>query len=112
MDWGDKEKAMLVFDKLVALDEAYHPEHKHMFNEFGISLRKSGLLDQAEAYYKRALNLCDVDEHLCFNIARTCFEKRDFAACIDHLARALELNAEFEEAQKLLLAAKEGKGDL
>lgn len=112
IDWGDLEKAALVFDKLVAMDDAYRPEHKHLFNEFGISLRKSGMLDQAEAYYRRALQLCDVDEHLYFNIARACFEKRDFATCIDYLSRAFELNSDFDEAKKLMHAALEGKGDL
>jgi tetratricopeptide (TPR) repeat protein len=102
MERGDTEKASDIFTRVVALDAAFAPEHKHLFNEFGINLRKSKLLDQAVEYYERALKITDNDENLYYNIARAYFERGDRQECLDNLRRALELNPRFEEAQKFL----------
>jgi tetratricopeptide (TPR) repeat protein len=40
---GDQAKAREVFERLVTLDAAFESEHKHLFNEFGIQLRISGM---------------------------------------------------------------------
>jgi Flp pilus assembly protein TadD len=102
MDSGETDKAHQVFEKLVGMDAAFTAEHKHMFNEFGISLRKSGLLDQARDYYARALELSPLDENLHYNMARTLFLLGDRAGTKTHLARALELNPDFKEARQFL----------
>ena len=70
MERGEPAKARDVFTRVVGLDAAFTPEHKHLFNEFGINLRKSKLTDQAVDYYRRALELTDDDENLYYNIAR------------------------------------------
>jgi hypothetical protein len=61
----------------VGLEAAFAPEHKHLFNEFGISLRKSRMVDQSIEYSTRALALTSTDENLHYNVARAYFEKGD-----------------------------------
>jgi tetratricopeptide (TPR) repeat protein len=87
---------------VVTLDAAFTPEHKHLFNEFGINLRKSKLTDQAVDYYKRALEITHDDENLYYNIARAYFERGDKDDCRENLHKALELAPDMEVAQKFL----------
>ncbi len=101
MDRGETAKAADLFKRIVKLDAAFSPEHKHLFNEFGISLRKSGLLDQAVDYYLRALRLTNEDEHLHYNIARAYHAQGDLRESRSHLDKGLRLNPEFEEALRL-----------
>jgi len=102
MERGESAKAGDIFERVVGLDAAFTPEHKHLFNEFGINLRKSKLLDQAVDYYARALEITTDDENLYYNMARAYFERGDKEDCATNLSKALELNPHFEEAQKFL----------
>jgi tetratricopeptide (TPR) repeat protein len=107
---GDAEKADDIFRRVVALDAAFAPEHKHLFNEFGISLRKSGLTNQAVEYYSRALEITDNDENLFYNIARAYYERGDVAECRENLNRALELAPELAVAVQFMeFLDEEGK---
>ncbi len=107
----DAPRAKAVFDRLVELDAAYETRHKHMFNEFGIALRKSTLFDEALLYYFRGVELGCEDEHLLFNIARVYFEKHDWANCAKYLALCLETNQAVEEARQFcaFILAKSAK---
>jgi len=99
---GDMDKAADIFRQVVALDAAFSPKHKHLFNEFGISLRKSRLFDQAVEYYSRALEITDDDENLYYNIARAHFERGDMDQCRENLGKSLELKPGFEAAEEFL----------
>lgn len=103
MERGEPAKASDLFERLVGLDAAFAPEHKHLFNEFGINLRKSKLLDQAVDYYERALEMAAVpDENLHYNVARAYFERGEADKAREQLHRALEIAPNFEEAQGFL----------
>jgi len=102
LDRGDTEKAQNIFERLVKLDAAFEKEHKHLFNEFGIKLRKNKMYRQCLEYYKRALELAPEDDHLLYNIARCYFEMKDYSKCKEYLEKALELNPELEEAKKFM----------
>lgn len=102
MERGEPEKAGDIFQRVVGLDAAFAPEHKHLFNEFGINLRKSKLLDEAVDYYRRALELTDNDENLYYNIARAYFERGDREDCLENLKKALEINPNQAEVKKFL----------
>lgn len=106
MDRGDRDKAADMFRQVVALDAAFSPEHKHLFNEFGISLRKSGLFDQAVEYYARALEITANDENLYYNMARAHFERGDKDQCRENLEMALSLKPDFEEAAEFMAHLK------
>jgi tetratricopeptide (TPR) repeat protein len=100
LERGDERKANDIFHRLVKLEDAFEPEHKHLFNEFGINLRKNRMHDQALEYYKRALGLTNVDENLHYNIARAYFEKQVYDKCAEHLSEALRLNPALDEARR------------
>lgn len=91
MERGELEKAENIFERLVKLESAFEAEHKHLFNEFGINLRKNKMLKQAVEYYERALELSQNDENLHTNLARALLETKDVEGCLNHLFKALEL---------------------
>ena len=96
------EKATYIFDRLVRLEEAFEPQHKHLFNEFGINLRKKGLFDEALKYYFRARELSPDDDHLLLNIARVYCEQNRLPEAEAAAREALALNPDLAEAQRLL----------
>lgn len=102
LERGDTEKANNIFERLVKLDAAFEKEHKHLFNEFGIKLRKNKMYKQCLEYYQRAMELAQDDEHLYYNIARCYFELKDFKKCKEQLEKALEINPDFVEGKKFL----------
>lgn len=102
LERGDKDKAQDIFERLIKIEAAYEAEHKHLFNDFGISLRKSNMIDQALAYYGQALNLSTNDENLYYNVARVYLERKDIPKTVEMLQKALEINPEMPEAQKFM----------
>lgn len=98
----EEDKAKKVFDRILGLDTAFSDDHKHLFNEYGIALRKKKLFGQAVDYYRRALDLSNDDENLWYNLARAQFERQDWAACAEAVAKCLELGPQHEEGRKLM----------
>ncbi|MFP4391894.1 MAG: tetratricopeptide repeat protein [Desulfohalobiaceae bacterium] len=107
LDRGATDKADDIFKRLVQLDAAFEEEHKHLFNDFGISLRKNKMYDQCLQYYKRAMELSQTDEHLLYNVARLFFEQDKVKECAKYLEKALQLNPDFEEAQQFMRYLKQ-----
>jgi tetratricopeptide (TPR) repeat protein len=103
MERGETAKAENILERIVKLDAAFAPEHKHLFNEFGIKLRKNKMIKDALTYYTRALELSKQDENLYYNIARAHLENKDPALALDFLLKSLELNPGFAEASQFLL---------
>ncbi|WP_243311158.1 tetratricopeptide repeat protein [Fundidesulfovibrio agrisoli] len=99
LDRGESHKANDIFERLVRLDAAFEAEHKHLFNDFGISLRKNRMLDQALEYYSKAEALAESDENLFYNIARAHHEKDNVEQCLAYLAKALDINPRLKEAR-------------
>jgi len=106
---GENNKADDIFERLVKLDAAFEPEHKHMFNDFGINLRKAKMYQQAVTYYNRALEMTKDDENLHINMARALFETKDIEGCVAQLLKALKLVPKQEQATKFLLWLVEKK---
>lgn len=102
MERGELEKAENIFERLVKLESAFEAEHKHLFNEFGINLRKNKMLTQAVEYYRKALDLSQNDENLHMNLARALLETKDMDGCLEHLFKALELNPQHPMSLKFL----------
>ena len=97
---GEEEKAKSVFDRIVKIEAAFQDEHKHLFNEYGISLRKSKLVDEAVEYYRRALELTQNDENLWYNLARAEYELEHYEQCAEALGKCLELAPDHDEGKK------------
>jgi len=102
LDRGDDTRANDIFERLVKLDAAFEPEHKHLFNEFGINLRKNKMYEQSVDYYERAIELSANDENLHYNIARAYYEREQFGEAAVHLKMAVDMNADFAEAAQFL----------
>ncbi|RQD61801.1 MAG: tetratricopeptide repeat protein [Desulfonatronovibrio sp. MSAO_Bac4] len=95
---GDSKRGEIVFRRLVKLRGAFEPKHKHMFNEFGIQLRKNRMFFQAIKYYARASKYSEKDENLYFNMARTYFEYGRRSMAMKFVDKALSINPSLDEA--------------
>jgi len=100
LDRGDQVKANDIFERLVDLEAAFEVEHKHLFNDFGINMRKNKMYEQALQYYLRAEELVKNDEHLFHNIARCYFEKGNVEGCKKYLIKSLEINPDLDASIK------------
>jgi tetratricopeptide (TPR) repeat protein len=115
LEQGMSDKADAVFDRILAMDASFTPEHKHLLNGLGIDLRKSKQLDKAIAFYQKADDLSvEPDEHVLFNMARAYYEKGDMRRTTDLLNRSLKLNPQLKVSQLFLnylknQTAKSGK---
>ena len=98
----ETDKAKRVFDRIIKIDSAFGQDHKHLFNEYGIALRKKQLTGQAVDYYKRALDLADDDENLWYNLARAQFDRKDWDKCGEAVSKCLALNPDHPEGRQLL----------
>ncbi len=103
LERGETERAANIIDRIVKLDAAFEEEHKHLFNEFGINLRKSRLFDQAISYYERALNLSGPEENLYYNLARAYLENKQPDKTVDSLIETMKLNPTHTEAMRFLM---------
>lgn len=101
LERNEAEKAADIFSRLIDLDAAFESEHKHLFNDFGISLRKNKMFDKAVNFYSRAVGLTDNDENLYFNIARCLYEKGDLKDALKNTEKCLEINPASKPAKKL-----------
>jgi tetratricopeptide (TPR) repeat protein len=100
LDRGDQIKANDIFERLVDLEAAFEEEHKHLFNDFGINMRKNKMYEQALQYYLRAEGLVANDEHLFHNIARCYYEKGDVKGCKKYLLKSLQVNPNLKESKQ------------
>jgi Tfp pilus assembly protein PilF len=102
MAMGDGDKAKQVFRKLSTIEAVLEPRNKHIFNEFGIQLRKMGMFEEAVRHYHRALLVEKLDENLWFNLGRALFEGGQAQSACKALARAIAINPDFEAARNFL----------
>lgn len=98
LDRGDPDNADIVFRKLSRVEGVSDPEYKHLFNEFGIKLRRNRMYHQALSHYGKALRLSPGDDHLRYNLARALFEKGKLRAALHSLDKALAIREDFKEA--------------
>jgi tetratricopeptide (TPR) repeat protein len=62
LERGETGKADNIFQRLIKMEATFEAEHKHLFNDFGISLRKNEMYDQAVEYYPRPSRCPENDE--------------------------------------------------
>jgi tetratricopeptide (TPR) repeat protein len=100
LQYNQHDKAKVVFEQLIGMDGFASPEFKHLFNQFGIELRKQNMFEEARRYYTRAIELCKTDENLYFNLARAFFQGGQFQEAGNILEMCLKLNPTHDEARK------------
>ncbi|HVN71948.1 MAG TPA: tetratricopeptide repeat protein [Desulfomonilia bacterium] len=99
MEMGDVAKAKGVFKKLSEIKAIFEEDNKHLFNEFGIELRKAHMIDEAMANYQKAITISPADDHLYFNVARIYYDKKEWNNALLWLKKALEINPHFRDAK-------------
>lgn len=87
--------------ELVQVKSAFDGKNQHLFNEFGIALRKTRLFPEAVVYYRRALDFTKNDENLYYNLARAHYEDDNWADCLDSLIISNRLNPRLGVARDL-----------
>lgn len=100
MEMGERDKAKKVFQKLTQIEAIFEEENKHIFNEFGIELRKAEMYDEALANYLKALEISPEDENLYFNVARLYYDQGEVLKSCEFLDKALSVNPHFRDAQQ------------
>ena len=101
---GEVDKARETFAKMSSIDSLYDKENKHLFNEYGIELRKGKMYDMAIDNYRKALEIDAEDEALYFNLARAWHESGKLDEAVESLKKALAMKPDFNEAKLLLNA--------
>jgi tetratricopeptide (TPR) repeat protein len=57
MDMGEADKAKDIFRKISQIEALFEEENKHIFNEFGIELRKADMAEEALGNYLKAITI-------------------------------------------------------
>ncbi len=105
---GNGKKLAAALRRIFDIDTLFLEQERHLFNEFAISLRKDKKFAEAVAFYAKALERSNADEHLHFNIARAMAESGDAAGAMGHLEKALALRPDFSPAQSFLAHLRAG----
>lgn len=87
--------------ELVKVKAAFDGKNQHLFNEFGIALRKSNLFAEAVVYYRRGLDFVTDDENLYYNLARAHYEEGNWNGCLEGLILSHRLNPRLQVARHL-----------
>ena len=98
----DLSNTLQALQDLAELEEGIVPEHKYMFAEFGVNLRKGRLPEIALAHAKRVLALSPGDSHAHFNIARIYHSLGQLSEAEQHLRAALEFSPDLGFARDFL----------
>ncbi len=103
---GEVEKAKEHFEKMASTNTLYDEDNKHTLNELGITLRKSGMFEEAIRNYQTASAIDPGDEALHFNMGRAYKEWGKTAEAREALQKALAIKTDFQEAADLLKSLK------
>ncbi|MBI5815145.1 MAG: tetratricopeptide repeat protein [Nitrospinae bacterium] len=101
MELGEVDKAKETFEKLSTIDTIYDKDNKHLFNEYGIELRRGKMYDLAVTNYTKAIEIDPDDEALYFNMARALHENGNASDAVKCLEQALKIKPDFNEAKLL-----------
>ncbi len=87
-----EDGALSILENLTTVEEGITVKHKHMFNDFGIEMRKKKNYPHALAFCKRVIALHNDDDHAHFNVARVLMEMGELDEAEQHLLTAQFLN--------------------
>lgn len=97
----EKESAITKIDLLLARNDTFVAAHKHTFTKCAIQLRKLQEWDLALKFALRCVEISPNDSHVYFNVARIFFEEGAYKKALEYVKKALELEADMEEAHRL-----------
>lgn len=97
----DRKGAIAALRQIAETTKGIAPTHKHMFRDFGVSLRKKSLPELALVCARRVLELAPNDDHAHFNMARILSILGMYDEASAHLKAAMKLDASESVYQKL-----------
>lgn len=98
----DRKGAIAAIGQLAETTRGIVPEHKHMFRDFGVSLRKKSLPELAARCAARVVQLSPNDDHAHFNLARLLGMLGRYTEAEKHISKAMKLNSHEDVYAKLL----------
>ncbi len=102
LEKGETGSATEIFEELSKTEALFEKENKHVFNKFGIELRRSEMYDLSIANYEKAVLIDPKDEALYYNLSVAYEKKELISKAIEKLKEALEIDNDFPEAKKRL----------
>ena len=97
----ERSAALAALEQLAAAKDGIVAEHRHMFRDFGVQLRKHAHPETALHFSHRVVRLAPGDDHALFNMARVLYDLRKFDEAEQLLEKAMKMNAA-EPAHRLL----------
>lgn len=88
----DRKGALAALEQLAETRDGIVPAHRHMFRDFGVSLRKKSLPELSLRCAMRALELSPNDDHAHFNVARALSILGLYDEADAHLRQAVQLD--------------------
>lgn len=89
----ERHAALTALEQMAESKEGIVPEHRHMFRDFGVQLRKQSQPDTALPFSRRVVKLAPGDDHALFNMARVLCDLRKFEEAEQLLAQAMKIDA-------------------
>lgn len=89
----ERVAALTALEQMATAQEGIVPEHRHMFRDFGVQLRKQSQPDTALHFSRRVVKLAPGDDHALFNMARILCDLRKFDEAEQLLAQAMKIDA-------------------
>ncbi len=96
------ESALPILKNLLEVQEGITEKHKHMFNDFGIEMRKRKFYTEAVGFAQRTLFLSRNDDHAHFNVARILIEMGEYDEAEQHILTAQYINPDSRIYKKTL----------
>lgn len=88
----DRKGAVAALERIASSSEGIVPAHKHMFRDFGVTLRKKSLPKLALACARRVVELAPDDDHARFNLARMLGVLGRYDDAVEELRKAIQMD--------------------
>lgn len=99
---SNKDLALQGLNNILEYKASFQEAHKHMFSDFGISLRRRRLYDLARRFHQKAHELAPRDEHILFNMARAFYDAGKVDEARSCLGAALDMSGQFKAGHDFL----------
>ncbi|OXS27984.1 MAG: hypothetical protein BCS36_02735 [Desulfovibrio sp. MES5] len=90
----ERKGALAALEQLAQSTENICTAHKHMFRDFGVSLRQNSQLALALLFSRRVVELAPDDDHAHFNLARILCSLGHFDEAAAHVRTAMNMGGE------------------
>jgi hypothetical protein len=97
-----RTEALQALDNLAKSRGPFNEEHKFMFTDCGLALRKRNLYVLANQFHQKARELSPDDEHVLFNLARVMYESGKIDKAREYLRLSLKISPDFAEGKDFL----------